>query len=301
MSGDAGGRATPGAPEDGSPQRSPKAAGAMSNLRLRVLSALVLGPVALAAVWFGGTAFTLFVGLTALLLLHEWLAIVGAGRPRPAAVAGYAAVFLALVAVALGAVAVAFLLVAAGAAAAFLLGLRSGGERWVAEGTLYAGLTGVTLIALRNGEFGLVAVGYLFFVVWATDIAAYFVGRSVGGPKLWPRVSPKKTWSGAIGGAVAAMLVGLAGSLLAGSFALGVWLAASLILSIFSQVGDLFESAVKRHFGVKDSGRIIPGHGGIMDRVDGIVGAAVLGYALASLVTGTLGDPVAGLVGAYGR
>ncbi|MBA5776526.1 phosphatidate cytidylyltransferase [Stappia sp. F7233] len=290
MSGEAGA----GLP-DGSP------AGGMSNLRLRVLSALVLGPLALAAIWFGGVAFAAFVGVTTILLLHEWLTIVGANRLKADTAIAYAAAFAALLAVAFGEVGIAFALVLAGGAATFLFGLRSDGGRWVAEGVLYAGLTGVTLIALRDGEYGLVSVAYLFLLVWATDIAAYFVGRSLGGPKLWPRVSPKKTWSGATGGAAAAMLIGLAGGLSAGSFGLAAWLAASVILSIFSQVGDLFESAVKRHFGVKDSGRIIPGHGGVMDRVDGIVGAAVLGYALASLVTGSISDPVAGLVEAYAR
>ncbi|MBL6432046.1 MAG: phosphatidate cytidylyltransferase [Alphaproteobacteria bacterium] len=161
---------------------------------------------------------------------------------------------------------------------------------------VYAGSSGAVLIALRDGTAGLAVIVFLFGVVWATDIVAYFVGRRVGGPKLWVRVSPKKTWSGAIGGFVAAVAVGWLGFLLTGRASPGVWLAFAAVLSVFSQVGDLLESALKRHFGVKDSGHIIPGHGGVMDRLDGLVGAAVLGYAVAVLLTGSAGDPVGQII-----
>ena len=143
---------------------------------------------------------------------------------------------------------------------------------------------------------GALLILFLFLVVWVTDIAAYFVGRRLGGPKLWRRVSPGKTWSGAIGGFLAALAVGYGVALASGlSTPLG-WVVASGLLSVFSQVGDLFESALKRRFGVKDSGRIIPGHGGVMDRIDGLVGAAILGYALALALGGPMLDPAAVLV-----
>jgi phosphatidate cytidylyltransferase len=122
---------------------------------------------------------------------------------------------------------------------------------------------------------GLSALILILLVVWATDIGGYFAGRSIGGPKLWPRISPNKTWAGAIGGFAASIVVA-AGFV---AFRLGETvplLVLASVLSIASQLGDLFESAVKRRFGVKDSSRIIPGHGGVLDRLDGFVAAVVL-------------------------
>ena len=116
---------------------------------------------------------------------------------------------------------------------------------------------------------------FVLLVVWVTDIGGYFAGRGIGGPKLWPRVSPKKTWAGAIGG-FAASLVVAAGFAALGLGKTGPLLLLGAVLSIASQLGDLFESAVKRRFGVKDSSHIIPGHGGLMDRLDGFVAAVVL-------------------------
>src|ERR1019366_3892015 len=123
--------------------------------------------------------------------------------------------------------------------------------------------------------WGFVALILILLVVWGTDIGGYFAGRGIGGPKLWPRVSPKKTWAGAVGGFAASLVI-------AGGFAAfglgktGPLLLLGAMLSIASQLGDLFESAVKRRFGVKDSSQIIPGHGGLMDRLDGLVAAVVL-------------------------
>jgi phosphatidate cytidylyltransferase len=147
---------------------------------------------------------------------------------------------------------------------------------WAAIGVTYAAAIGAALIILRDDPaLGLKALFFVFAVVWGTDTAAYFVGRRLGGPKLWPAVSPKKTWSGAIGGAI----VGVALSMLV-AWIMGVPVTLSLAivaagLSIISQCGDLFESAVKRRFGVKDSGALIPGHGGIMDRIDALAFAVV--------------------------
>jgi phosphatidate cytidylyltransferase len=159
---------------------------------------------------------------------------------------------------------------------------------WMAFGVVYLALPAAGLILLRQAvpPVGWASILLLLTVVWATDIAAYFAGRTFGGPKLWPRVSPKKTWSGALGGLAAALIAGGAVAALtgAGGFWLGVVLAAPL--SIAAQAGDLFESAVKRRFGVKDSGTIIPGHGGVLDRVDGLLGAAALALLLAALGLG---------------
>jgi phosphatidate cytidylyltransferase len=130
------------------------------------------------------------------------------------------------------------------------------------------------LVRLDRVE-GFVALTLILLVVWVTDIGGYFAGRNVGGPKLWPRVSPNKTWAGAIGGFVGSLMV----ATIFAAFGFGkVWpmLLVGAALSIASQLGDLFESAVKRHFGVKDSSHIIPGHGGLMDRLDGFIAAIVL-------------------------
>src|SRR6202040_3601208 len=123
--------------------------------------------------------------------------------------------------------------------------------------------------------WGFTALVFVLLIVWVTDIGGYFAGRGIGGPRLWPRVSPKKTWAGAIGGFVASLVV--AAGFVAFDFGKAAWLVAlGAILSIASQLGDLFESAVKRRFGVKDSSHVIPGHGGLLDRLDGFVAAGVL-------------------------
>ena len=144
------------------------------------------------------------------------------------------------------------------------------------------------------GSLDSIAVIFVFLVVWATDTAAYFSGRLIGGPKLAPRFSPKKTWSGAIGGASAAVVVGLMVALVAGIEG-KLWAAAiAFALSVVSQFGDLGESALKRRFDVKDSGALIPGHGGIMDRVDGLVAAMVVAVIIGLLRGGD--DIAAGLL-----
>src|SRR2546429_133121 len=149
-------------------------------------------------------------------------------------------------------------------------------RNWTATGFFYAASAELASVLLRlDSGNGFVALVFVLLVVWLTDIGGYFAGRGIGGPKLWPRVSPKKTWAGAIGGFLASLVV-------AGGFAAfglgktGSLLLLGAILSIASQLGDLLESAVKRRFGVKDSSHIIPGHGGLMDRLDGFVAAVVL-------------------------
>jgi phosphatidate cytidylyltransferase len=167
---------------------------------------------------------------------------------------------------------------------------------WVASGIPYAGALGVAPIVLRSdGENGFLAMIFLFAVVWATDIVAYFVGRVVGGPKLMPQVSPKKTWSGALGGTAAAVVAGL---IVAHVAALNGWFAIAMlavVLSIFSQGGDLLESFLKRKFGAKDSSHLIPGHGGLMDRLDGFVTASVVA-ALIGLARGGFEAPGRGVL-----
>lgn len=271
-----------------SEQRAPAAGG---ELRMRVISAAILGPVALAAVMLGGWAFAALMAAMAALAIGEWAAITNAREPawpRLAAALSLVAGIAALQAAFFG---IGLALIALPAALAALGGLHLRTLGWIGAGLVYVGGPSAALVLLRQPEqVGLLAILFVLFVVWATDIGAYFGGRGIGGPKLWPRVSPKKTWSGALSGLVAALV---AGGATAGIGGIGVrtGLALAVPLSVAAQAGDLFESAVKRRFGVKDSGTIIPGHGGVLDRVDGLFGAAALALVLA--LVGLGGDILA--------
>ncbi len=158
-------------------------------------------------------------------------------------------------------------------------------RNWSATGFLYAAAAEIASVLVRlHPDHGFAALFFVLLVVWAADIGGYFAGRAIGGPKLWERVSPKKTWAGAIGGLFLSLAV--AGGFAAfGAGKTGPLLALGAILSVISQLGDLFESAVKRRFGVKDSSHVIPGHGGLLDRLDGFV-AAVVAAAIFGLLRG---------------
>jgi phosphatidate cytidylyltransferase len=136
---------------------------------------------------------------------------------------------------------------------------------------------------------------FLFAIVWVTDIAAYFVGRAFGGPKLWSAVSPKKTWSGAVGGTLGGVAAGLVVAKVAGLVVAPMLVIVALALSIAAQLGDLLESAIKRHFGAKDASQLIPGHGGLMDRLDGFLTAAAAAV-MVGLLRGGLEGPARGLL-----
>jgi phosphatidate cytidylyltransferase len=260
----------------------------MSNLQLRIISGIVMAVVVLGLTWLGGLPFRVFCALVSAAVFYEWSRM---ARSTPAT--GLGLLPEALMAVFVVALISGFsaqillLLVLAMVVIGVILGAMRGTGQWDAGGLAYAGLSGLTLALLRDGDYsGLIAILFLFAVVWATDICAYFVGRSVGGPKLAPSISPGKTQSGALGGAVGGVVAGLAVAFWAGAGNLAALGVAALVLSIVSQAGDLFESWVKRRHGAKDSGTLIPGHGGVMDRVDGLVVAAlalyVIGWMLAS-------------------
>lgn len=275
-----------GGPGEATPeQAAPKG---RSNLQLRVISAVILALAVLALTFIGGVAFRLLAAGIAAAMFYEWAAM--SRTPANALLQRMLAVLLALVllAMAVGAEAGTVLLLAgAGVAVAAVAGLLLGVGRSGAAGFAYAALAGISLGFLRGDDFsGLSAILFLFATVWATDILAYFVGRAVGGPKLAPSISPGKTWSGAIGGTIGGVMAGLAAAVMLGQPA-GGWVAAvALLLSVVSQIGDLFESAVKRRHGVKDSGTLIPGHGGVLDRVDGLVAAAFALYVIGWLAAG---------------
>ena len=260
-----------------------------SNLQQRVLSGIVLIAVALTLTWAGGIWYRLLAAAISGAVLYEWLSMTAQGeKPSNRWLA-------------IGLLAVLLILLVSGASISFLSmalvgavivtgahAVRFEAGFWPTLGLAYAGLLGVALSALRGDDAaGLYATLFLFAVVWATDILAYFVGRAVGGPRLAPSISPGKTWSGAVGGTVSALIAGLAVASYFGS-PLG-WAALAvliLVLSMVSQIGDLFESSIKRRFGAKDSSQLIPGHGGVMDRVDGLATASFALFLIGALLAG---------------
>jgi phosphatidate cytidylyltransferase len=271
-----------------SEQATPAAAGQdPRNLMLRIAAASVLAPLGIALAYAGGWWWVTLVTLAAGGLFVEWLSVTSATRNLVVTVAGVIALALAAPFLEVGNVNAAL--------GAFGLGLVAVAFRaperriWAIAGFLYAAAAQLASIVVRLDKAqGFTALMLVLLVVWATDIGGYFAGRSLGGPKLWPRVSPKKTWAGAIGGFIASLLVGVGFSLLGLGQTVPL-LVLTAILSIAAQLGDLFESAVKRRFGVKDSSHIIPGHGGILDRLDGFVAAIVLAAILGFLRYGADG------------
>ena len=248
------------------------------NLALRIGAALVLAPAAIAVAYAGGWLWTLLVTLAAAGLYIEWLMIVGVARETRVVASGVVALAMAGLCLGMARIELSLVALVAGFAAVALLSRPP--RRWTAAGLLYAGAAEVASILVRlDPTYGFVALILILLVVWVTDIGGYFAGRGIGGPKLWPRVSPKKTWAGAIGGFAASLLVAAgfaAFSKMNPPLKLGPFLLLGAALSVASQLGDLLESAVKRRFGVKDSSHLIPGHGGLMDRLDGLVAAVVL-------------------------
>ncbi|MES0809077.1 phosphatidate cytidylyltransferase [Roseibium sp. SCPC15] len=267
----------------------------LSDLGLRLISAVILGPLVLLITYWGGAPYKALVLVAAILFLWEWFTITGTPERSLTAVTGFLSLILLslleYVSMPLSGLAV----LVVGTIATFATGGVSRTGRWAAEGVLYSGLALYALLSVREGAGGLVFSFFLLIVIWATDIFAYFTGRAFGGPKLWKKISPKKTWSGAIGGLVIATLLGAAVAYLAGAQSLFPWALLAAALSVVSQAGDLLESAIKRRFDVKDSSRLIPGHGGIMDRIDGLVAAAIFAVIIGLIFGGTFSDPIAGL------
>jgi phosphatidate cytidylyltransferase len=264
------------------------------ELVLRVASAVVLAPLAIVVAYVGGWPFVLFWGAAAVGVWWEWSRLVAGQAASGAFAAGATGLVAASVLAGLGYFAAAVAAVALAAIAAAALG-PSERRLWTAGGVGYAGTMLVAPVTLRHDpDYGFVAIVFLFSVVWVTDVMAYVVGRLLGGPKLAPRLSPNKTWSGAVGGAAAAVVAGVATARAAG---LDNWMMISLVvlgLSICSQAGDIFESRLKRRHGAKDASQLIPGHGGLMDRLDGFVAAALAAALLGALRAG--GAPARGLL-----
>ena len=270
--------------------QKPEASPGSSDLVPRILSAAVLAPLAIVAAYLpsssypeiGAWIFGLFWLLAAVAVWWEWTALVSGRENRLLFLFGTSALVLAMVVAefSMARTRTPMLIIALGALAA---GVFARAERrlWVAAGLLYAGvLLTAPVLLRRDPEYGFVLMLFLFALVWATDVAGYFAGRAIGGPKLAPRISPNKTWSGAIGGAIGAMLAGGAVAAFAGIDNLLAIAFVAFGLSVVAQAGDLFESALKRRFGAKHAGNLIPGHGGVMDRLDGFIAAAAAAMAL---------------------
>ena len=256
---------------------------------------MVLVPLAIGAAYVGGWPFALFWGIAAMGVLWEWTSLMARADQRFVLGAGEAALALALALAVTGHLLAAVIVLAMGTLGAASLALA---ERriWVAGGVPYAGALALAPIVLRSdGEHGFLAVIFLFAIVWTTDIGAYFVGRAIGGPKLVPQVSPNKTWAGALGGMAAAVMVAVAAAKAAALTNLFAIAMLAVVLSVCAQGGDLFESILKRRFGAKDSSRLIPGHGGLMDRLDGFVTASVAAV-LIGLARGGFDAPGRGLL-----
>lgn len=281
-----------------SPAEAPpaKASGVKSaELRTRIISALVLAPIALGLTWLGGWPFAALLAIAAVLMAWELAALLpGISMTMRIMLAGFALIAIGLTAI--GGPFVALLVSLAGLTFAITISiLTSAPVSSPAIAFPYLILPLVSLLWLREGDdYGRIALFWLLFTVWATDTFAYFAGRGFGGPKLAPRLSPNKTWAGLIGGMAGAALVG---AITAIWFSLGSALGlafVSAVIAVVAQAGDIFESALKRRAGVKDSGKVIPGHGGILDRVDGLVTAAV-GAAIISTLHGVTG-PATGVL-----
>jgi phosphatidate cytidylyltransferase len=258
-------------PATGSPKQRPGARFG-PDLMPRVAAAVAMGSVALAAALVGGLVFAAFWWLAAIVVLWEWQRLVDGERLIERVAAGGVALALAALSALHNSI---FGVVAALTVGAVAVGwiARRRDSGWAAAGVLYAGALVASVGLLRvSPTFGMAAILWLFAVVWGTDIAAYFAGRLIGGPRLWPSVSPGKTWAGAIVGAFTGAAFGLMLAAWTNRLAALFWL--GLATAIVSELGDLFESALKRRFGAKDSSGLIPGHGGLMDRLDAFTSAS---------------------------
>lgn len=294
MSDEAGTRA-PVPPETGGVARRTPSSRSMSDLRPRLIAGVVMAAVALTLAYAGPKPFALLVIGAALVMCWEWGRVVRGEEFGSAFVIHAIAVTVAGVLAAAGLPALG--LVAVGIGAILLLAMPFGPRRLMsAAGVAYVGLPTISMLWLRDDPiFGFVAVLFLFAVVWGSDIGAFAAGRGIGGPKLWPRVSPNKTWAGLLGGLTAGLAAGVIfAQVVAGASSWALALT-GLALAFVAQMGDLAESALKRRFGIKDSSAIIPGHGGVMDRADSTVAVSVAVSILALLVNP--GSPARALLG----
>lgn len=248
----------------------------------RVASAVVLAIPVILAVQVGTPYLDALVAIAVVLMAREWCRLCTRGLgPLPLRVLAMGVV----AALAVRHIGADWSLLLLGVTTVFVY-VATGGNRWLAAGVAYLGLPSLAFVWLRQDpSLGRETIFWLLAVVWGSDIGAYLVGRAIGGPKLAPRLSPNKTWAGSLGGVAIAAAAGTVVAAVLGVAAGWTIVLASGMLATVSQIGDLFESWVKRRFGAKDAGGLIPGHGGVLDRVDALL-AATLGLAGATVATG---------------
>ena len=278
-----------------------------SDLMVRIVAAAVLVPVALFGAWVGGALFGIFIAGLGVLMALEWTAMICKDQKKQqvvyilSAIAAGLAMFSPSIAVVVAIIAVMW-------GASIVMALSDGLTKWHVLGVPYIALPLLALVVLRadgtgtgtgtgaSASYGLTAVIIIFACVWTADTLAYFAGRGFGGPKLWPAVSPNKTWSGFFGAVAGGLLAAVLVFYFSG---LNNLIAAALLgaaIGGLEQGGDLFESAAKRKFGIKDSGSIIPGHGGVLDRVDGLMAAAIAAWAFGAIRSGSWENAASGLL-----
>lgn len=262
----------------------------VQDLKTRVLSALIIAPVVLFAVYVGGTTYLLTLTVFAALSLWEWLRLTVPKAEGDVVFLSYAALLLTIAVGAWQTPAIGGLFGLALMTAVYFLALTHYKERtrWIIAGFPYVAGFALAMMYLRTSLGGLGLVCYLLATVWGTDIGGYVAGRVIGGAKLAPRISPKKTWSGFIGGMALAGVFGFGTACVFGAQRPLIGLVLALILAVFSQIGDLFESWMKRRANVKESSDLIPGHGGVLDRIDGLIFAAIIFSFFQTLIGVTL-------------
>ncbi|MDP9127075.1 MAG: phosphatidate cytidylyltransferase [Pseudomonadota bacterium] len=259
----------------------------LSNLQKRVLSALVIAPFILLVALAGGAAFFLIVALCAVLGFSEWLRLTNPKAGGDVVFFSFTALILTIAIGAWQTTTIGLIVGAVLVTAQYFLVVdgKKNETNWVTVGVPYLGGFALALFSLRGLPQGAGLVYYLLAVVWGTDIGAYLAGRTIGGPKLAPAISPGKTWAGVAGGIILAGVLGFLIAWLLGARHAWVGLVLAVPVSVASQAGDLFESWIKRQAGVKESGDLIPGHGGILDRIDGLIFAAIF-FALFQCLIG---------------
>ncbi|MDA1323311.1 MAG: phosphatidate cytidylyltransferase [Proteobacteria bacterium] len=267
-----------------------KASVSGASLKSRVISALILAPLVVWAVYFGSPVYDLLILTAVVVMAWEWRRLCASRHFDTAGIIFSVAVAGATILTSFHHVRLAVLSVVVGALIVSFMIARSEGKSsvWTIAGIMAIGWTGISLILIRRiGDDWSVAIWFLV-AVWATDITAFFVGRTVGGPKLAPKISPGKTWSGLIGGIIGAVGWSVVWALWTGAGQAGTLAFFGAAIAVFAQLGDLGVSRVKRRFGVKDTGTLIPGHGGLLDRVDGVIGAAPIALLGISLARGDM-------------
>lgn len=254
------------------------------EILIRAVSALAMTGLLAACLYGGWPFFHLLVLAATIVMAREWARLCGRGA---LGAGGYA-----LIVACAGVVILASFALYAEASLVFIAAIplvalmakptQAGDALWLGAGVLYVGGGTWAAIALFDlYQHGVWIVVWMFLVVALTDIGAFLAGRTIGGPKLAPRLSPKKTWAGFFGGLICAALGGLLFGVFIDRSSVGFHIGAAIVIGLVAQAGDLFESLVKRRFDAKDSGGIIPGHGGLLDRVDGVVAAMIVVAAIA--------------------